>query len=132
MARKPGPTEGSDSGDVLYFDGQCPICNREIDTLRRLADARLEFQDIHQVDDSALSRQALFSQLHLRRSDGTWATGLEANVIAWQHTRWRPLVQVLTWPLFNRIAQVGYSVWLRWYQWQRNKRSQQAGPVQPR
>lgn len=132
MAPEPEPTEKGGSGDVLYFDGQCPICSREIDTLRRLADARLEFQDIHEVDDPAISREALFLQLHLRRRDGSWATGLEANIIAWQHTRWRPLAQVLTWPIFNRFALVGYSAWLRWYQWQRNKRLQRAGPVQSR
>ena len=107
--------------DTLYYDAQCPICSTEINVLKGQADSKLRFVDIHQVNDSA-DKETLFKELHISRADGTWAVGLEANVLAWQHTRWRAFASVLTWPLIRPIANLAYRVWLRWYQWQRKRR----------
>lgn len=107
--------------DTLFFDAQCPICSAEVNSLKEQADSSLSFVDIHEIDESE-DKATLFNELHVQRADGTWAVGLEANILAWQHTRWRSLVSVLKWPVIRPIANLGYRVWLRWYQWQRKRR----------
>ena len=118
-------TQTNDPRDTLFYDGQCPICSAEIKRLKNEADEHLGFVDITEADDLPLERDQLFSELHMLREDGQWVAGLEANVLAWQHTRWRWLAGVLLWPGIRFFAQAGYRLWLRWYQRQRANRLQQ-------
>ena len=101
--------------DTLYFDGACPLCRAEIDKLRRFSRGRIRLQNIHELDgdDAALDKALLLSRLHLRTADGTWITGLAANVRAWRHTPFRWLWQVLEWPLVNRVSHWCYERWLQ-------------------
>ena len=100
--------------DTLFYDGQCPLCSKEIATLRRLETGNLDFADIHVQDTEKATlpeSEALLRRLHLRTGDGKWVTGLHATVRAWSHTRlgflFRPLLWPLVYPLANRI----YSSW---------------------
>ncbi|GGY72682.1 thiol-disulfide oxidoreductase DCC family protein [Marinobacter zhanjiangensis] len=100
--------------DMLFYDGQCPLCRREVNTLRRLERGGLGFVDIHrQPDDGPLApgREALLRRLHLVTADGTWHIGLDATVRAWSHTPAGWLFRPLTWPLFRPLAQVVYERW---------------------
>jgi predicted DCC family thiol-disulfide oxidoreductase YuxK len=108
--------------DTLFYDGQCPICNAEITRLEAAVDEELICVDIHSVASTPVDRQTLFSQLHLLRSDGELLVGLEANVAAWQHTKWRVLASFLLWPVIRWFAELAYQGWLIWYQRQRAKR----------
>jgi len=96
----------------LYFDGTCPLCSREISTLKRLTKGRIEFVDIHQTNDVYLPRkQTLLKRLHLRKSDGEWLTGLDANVYAWSMTPYGIFFKILRmWP-FRGIADAIYNRW---------------------
>lgn len=100
--------------DLLFYDGQCPLCRREIDTLRRLERGGLGFVDIHQQPEHsplAPDREALLRRLHLVTADGTWYTGLDATVRAWSHTAPGWLFRPLTWPLFRPLARHVYERW---------------------
>ena len=100
--------------DTLFYDGQCPLCRREIATLRRLQDGGLEFADIHeQVETATLhpSREMLLRRLHLRSNNGAWVTGLRANVRAWSHTRYGFFFRPLLWPGLFFIATSVYERW---------------------
>ena len=72
--------------DVLYYDGSCPLCQREMSHLARLKSDWLELRDIHDLpsSDDLPDKAALLQSLHLRR-DGNWVTGLDANIAAWQY-----------------------------------------------
>lgn len=103
---------------TLYFDGDCPLCAREIKLLRRRAScARLLFVDISDpafdAQSLGVSLDAMGAALHARFSDGTWVTGLDATL--WSRRAagmgiwaaplsWRPLR-----PLFN----LGYRMFAR-------------------
>jgi predicted DCC family thiol-disulfide oxidoreductase YuxK len=96
--------------DTLYYDGQCPLCSKEIATLRRLETGNLAFADIHTQDNSKEllpDREALLRRLHLLTGDGDWLIGLEATVRAWSHTKlgflFRPLLWPLVYPLVSRV-----------------------------
>jgi len=108
--------------DTLFYDGQCPICNAEIARLEAHVDDNLVCVDIHSEASVPIDRQALFSQLHLLKADGELLVGLEANVAAWQHTKWRVLASILLWPVIRWFAKLAYRGWLIWYQRQRAKR----------
>ncbi len=99
--------------DTLYYDGLCSLCSREIRTLKRLQRGGLAFADIHQLvlDSTLPTREALLKLLHLRKADGQWVVGLEANVRAWSHTRWGWLYYPLLWPGLNRVARSIYGRW---------------------
>lgn len=109
--------------DTLFYDGQCPICRAEVTRLEAHVDDAIVCVDIHTAASIPLDKQALFSQLHLLKADGTLLVGLEANVAAWQHTKWRGLANVLLWPVIRWFAELGYQAWLLWYQRQRAKRA---------
>lgn len=100
--------------DTLFYDGRCPLCAKEIGTLRKLQQGNLAFADIHdrKVDDSATpGREALLRRLHLLTGEGNWVVGLPANVRAWSHTRVGFLFKPLLWPLLYPLVSRIYANW---------------------
>jgi predicted DCC family thiol-disulfide oxidoreductase YuxK len=102
--------------DVLYYDGRCPLCRREMVRLARLKDDRLELRDIHTLGEAVdpLFRRALLQQLHLRRADGTWLSGLDANLAAWDHTALGACFRWLRWPGLRAFSDRLYRYWALW------------------
>lgn len=101
---------------TLYYDGQCPLCQREIAKLRRLGDDSLLLADIHSLPhaEGLPDRDTLLRELHFRTTDNRLLTGVDANVAAWQHTRYGLLVRWLRWPLIRPIADAVYRRWAAW------------------
>ena len=108
--------------NTLYFDGQCPVCTKEMCKLEEISDDNIELVDIHKIPANAdatqdqqlnvgPSKEELLKILHLQKPDGSWVRGLDANVMAWQHTKLGWLAKPLRWPL---IAQVADWVYYRW------------------
>ncbi|WP_417706068.1 thiol-disulfide oxidoreductase DCC family protein [Pseudomonas sp.] len=104
---------------TLYYDGDCPLCAREIGMLRRHASPlRLLLVDIAAADFDPLplgvSLSAMQDRLHARWADGEWVLGLDASLWSWEAAglgswvaplRWRPLRPLLEWGyrLFCRL-----------------------------
>jgi predicted DCC family thiol-disulfide oxidoreductase YuxK len=123
--RIPSPAEPGSTGtsaaqpcDTLYFDGQCPLCAAEINRLREERGDRLALADIHGLTAEELAalpdRETLLRTLHLRRADGSWLRGADANVAAWDGTaqgRWLSLLRL---PLLRHAVDVVYSLWAQW------------------
>jgi predicted DCC family thiol-disulfide oxidoreductase YuxK len=66
----------------VFFDGDCPLCRREIDFLqRRDKDGAIRFTDIATPDFDAgeydLSRDDFMAQIRGRTSDGRFVHGVE-------------------------------------------------------
>ena len=104
--------------DTLYFDGQCPVCTKEMFKLEALSDNNIELLDIHSVSpnrrphsDQDPTKEELLKILHLQKPDGSWVRGLDANVLAWQHTKLGWLAKPLRWPLIAQIADWFYYRW---------------------
>lgn len=104
--------------DVLYYDGSCPLCRREMSQLLKLKSEALALQDIHQMpaacdspDQNGLpEKAALLKSLHLRKGD-QWIVGLDANIAAWQYTRIGLLWRWLSLPGVKPIANWCYQLW---------------------
>ena len=74
---------------TVYFDGECPICRREIDLMKVLnRRERLQFIDFsnssYQPTDQRLSQCDLGRVIHARWSDGTIITGVEVFREMWE------------------------------------------------
>lgn len=99
---------------ILYYDGACPLCRREIALVRRLT-RQVDFVDVHGLADeelpSGLNRLAMLRDLHLRRTDGRLEVGLDANIALWQATPLGWLWRILNLPGIRPLAQWGYRRW---------------------
>ena len=101
--------------DTLYYDGRCDLCMREIARLEKLGDGTLALCDIHSVDDDTLpSKDTLLKNLHLRTADNTLLVGVDANVAAWQHTRYGAWFSWMQWPFIKPAADWCYRRWALW------------------
>lgn len=100
--------------DTLFYDGACPLCAREMKHLAKLKRESLDLVDIHGVEitDDMPSKENLLLNLHLRRGD-EWVVGADANVAAWQHTRFGALWAWLRWPLIRSIVDPVYAFWAK-------------------
>jgi predicted DCC family thiol-disulfide oxidoreductase YuxK len=67
--------------DTLFYDGSCPLCAKEIRTLRRLQRGQLIFADIHEQPEGSPqlpSHEDLLRRLHLM----TWTGRLRPFAIS--------------------------------------------------
>ena len=102
-----------EESDILYYDGSCPLCQREMSHLAKLKSEQLVLQDIHALPPGTEGRpdkETLLQNLHLKRGS-EWVVGLEANVAAWQYTRIGFLWRWLSWPLVKPVASWCYRQW---------------------
>jgi len=95
---------------VLYFDGNCPVCAKEMFLLNKLKNSQLELVDLWQADVE-IPQDDLLRILHLRTATGEWKKGLDANVAAWRHTPIGFLFMPLRWPGIRNIADRIYFRW---------------------
>ena len=101
---------------TLYYDGACPLCSREMDTLRRCASNDLLLVDIHDLpvlNHTNIDKHALLQTLHIQTADGEWVKGISANVLAWQYTKYGVFFRWLEWPFIKSVARFVYTYWAK-------------------
>lgn len=104
---------------VLYFDGACPVCAREITHYRKQAGS----ENFAWVDASScplevlgpdLSRADALARLHLRHPDGSLVSGAEAFVGVWQGLKaWAWLARLFNSRPAVMALDVAYRLFLR-------------------
>ena len=104
---------------TLYFDGECPLCAREIRILRaRAIPDRLQFVDISDEAFDAgtlgFTREHMESSLHARFEDGTWVKGLDATLWSWRAAGLGAWAAPLSWRLTRPLLNIGYRLFCRW------------------
>jgi predicted DCC family thiol-disulfide oxidoreductase YuxK len=97
--------------ETLYYDGQCPLCNAEMSRLGAYEPTQLKLVDIHQVEMDELTKHRMLKVLHLETADGTFKTGIEANIAAWEHTRWGFAWRWLRLPVIRWLGGIVYNAW---------------------
>ena len=78
---------------LVWFDGGCPLCRREIALMRRLDRRRaITFLDVTRDDTACpIDRAALLARFHARE-DGRTLSGAAAFAAMWRAIPWlRPL-----------------------------------------
>ncbi len=107
-----------DTRTQIYFDGGCPVCSREIATYRRAKGAEgVCFVDVTQPDAAlapGLSREAALARMHVRRPDGSLASGAAAFAALWSALPgWAWLGRIASLPGIAQLLELGYSGFLR-------------------
>ncbi len=103
---------------TLYFDGECPLCAREIKLLRKHSTAeRLLLVDISSAGFDAaawgFTLEQMHASLHARFADGTWVTGLDATLWSWRAAGLGAWVAPLAWRPLRPLLIVGYNLFCR-------------------
>lgn len=100
---------------VVWFDGACPLCRREIAVMRRLDRAgRISFIDASDPGASCpLDRAAMLARFHAMEG-GVILSGAAAFAAMWRAIPLlRPLGLAARWPLAARLLEWGYVRFLR-------------------
>jgi predicted DCC family thiol-disulfide oxidoreductase YuxK len=99
---------------TIYYDGLCYLCSREIDHYRKQSGSdALRFLDITAPDFDANAEGVdpvqVHKVMHVRRQDGTLATGVNAFIEIWKvlpKYNWAARLAVRSLP--NLVLNVGY------------------------
>ncbi len=102
----------------VYFDGDCPLCRREIALLRRLdRRGRIAFEDIAApgFDPAPLgrTRDELMASIHGRLPDGTWVEGVEVFRRLYAAVGLGPVVALSRLPGVSSALDVAYRLFAR-------------------
>ncbi|MEM9098972.1 MAG: DUF393 domain-containing protein [Pseudomonadota bacterium] len=76
----------SRAAKTVYFDGGCPVCQREINWYRSWRGAeRIDWVDLTQDEiDPSLDRCALMARFTVERGDGSQASGAAGFIAMWR------------------------------------------------
>lgn len=96
---------------ILFYDGQCPLCAKEIKLLSRWKSNRLSLVDLHKQTDLPSNKNEMLSVLHYQTENGDYLMGLDASVAAWSHTRIGFLLRPLRWLFIKPLADRLYKFW---------------------
>ncbi len=103
---------------TIFFDGDCPICAKEINALRaRDSKQRLKFENIHAADfvyrypyiDIVKADRVLHGQL----ADGSMIYGLDVTAKAWSLVDAHSWIQMLRWPVIRWFSDLSYRLFAR-------------------
>jgi predicted DCC family thiol-disulfide oxidoreductase YuxK len=97
----------------VFYDGDCPLCMREIRMLTRKDRAeRIQFTDIaaptFNAEKLGTTYAALMARIQGRLADGTWIDGVEVFRQLYSAIGWTRLVAVTRWPLIRHVLSLGY------------------------
>jgi len=107
----------------IFYDGSCLVCSSEIASYRRNNPRnRLKFIDIRgegfQAEDHGRSLDEFLAALHVRDTQGRFATGVDAFLLIWRAypggSRYRLLAAAIDLPGIKHLARCGYAVFARY------------------
>ncbi len=103
----------------VFFDGDCPLCLREIRMLQRLDRRRqnIRFTDIAGPEFDAgswgIEWSVLMSEMHGRLPDGQWISGVEVFRRLYAAVGFGSLVRLSRLPGIRQLLDLGYRVFAR-------------------
>ena len=103
---------------TVYFDGDCPICRREIDLMKIFnRKNHLKFIDFaassYLPEEHGLSPCDLGQVIHARWADGTLITGVEVFREMWEAIGLRALARLARRPMINKLLVRAYDWFAR-------------------
>ena len=103
---------------TVLFDGGCPLCLREVNTLQRLDNGRqkLAFVDINQTDYNpslhrGISYRQAMGRIHAIAADGEVVTDVAVFRRAYGLVGWGWLYAPTCWPLVGPVVDALYGWW---------------------
>ncbi|MCP9838567.1 DUF393 domain-containing protein [Cyanobium sp. N.Huapi 1H5] len=106
---------------TLLFDGGCPLCLREVNTLRRRDQGvgRLAFVDVNDpaydpARHGGITYAEAMGRMHALRSDGEVIRDVEVFRQAYGLVGLGWLYAPTGWPLLRPLVEALYGLWARW------------------
>lgn len=99
----------------VFFDGECPLCTKEIDLVRRLdRRSRVRFVDIAAPSFDAVARvgrthDELMARIHARLPDGNLVEGVEVFRLMYAAVGLGPLVALTRLPGITQLLDASYT-----------------------
>lgn len=107
--------DSAGAGFAIYYDGDCPLCVREINLLRRVdRHGRAQWIDIAASDFAAPAdkpRPELMARIHGRTRAGEWVEGMEALRGLYSEIGWGYVMAPTKWPVLRPMFDAMY----RWF-----------------
>ena len=102
----------------VFYDGDCPLCMREIRMLQRKdRAARIEFTNIAAADFDAAAYGTTYADLMARirgrLPDGTWIEGVEVFRQLYAAIGWRTAVALSRLPGISHLLRLGYALFAK-------------------
>lgn len=102
----------------VFYDGDCPLCCREIKLLRRLdRGKRIQFTDIAtETFDPAThgkSISELMDEIHGRLPNGQWIIGVEVFRQLYTAVGFSPVVWLTRLPPISQLLDFGYRIFAK-------------------
>lgn len=102
----------------VFYDGDCPLCRREINLLQRWDKKdRIRFTNIASPDfspvDLNLTHDQMMAEIYGRLPDGELIKGVEVFRRLYSAVGFGPLVAISRLPILSHILRFGYSVFAR-------------------
>lgn len=102
----------------VFYDGDCPLCLREIKLLRWMdRRQRIRFTDIAAADfvaaDYGKSMSEFMEQIQGRLPSGQWLVGVEVFRRLYAAIGFGPLVWITRLPLLSQLCDIGYRVFAK-------------------
>jgi len=114
------PDPAQPARPVVFFDGACPLCRREIAHYRRV-DRTGRVRWIDAASDTGalavygLSREQAMAELHVQDGAGRWHRGIDAFVVIWSRLpAYRWLARVASVPGLHQVLSFAYRHFARW------------------
>ncbi len=102
----------------VFYDGDCPLCMREIRMLMRKDRAeRIEFTNIAAADFDATAygttQADLMARIRGRRPDGSWIDGVEVFRQLYKAVGFGWIVAITRLPVISQLLSVGYHLFAK-------------------
>lgn len=115
---QPNPAAAPAYDIEVFYDGDCPLCLREINMLRRKDQAgRIRFTNIADVSfreaEIGKTYDELMQRIHGRLPDGTWIEGVEVFRRLYKAVGFGPLVALTRLPIISQLLDLGYVLFAR-------------------
>ncbi|OXE36310.1 MAG: thiol-disulfide oxidoreductase [Phenylobacterium zucineum] len=99
---------------TVWYDGDCPLCVREIALIRRLDwEKRIEFENLTLGGVCPVDRAILLARFHAREGQGPLLSGAAAFAAMWRMTPLlRPFGLAAKWPPILWGLELAYRLFL--------------------
>ena len=104
----------------VFYDGKCPLCNKEIMHYQKLDnDGIFDWVDINENKDvlesynlDYIETQKIF---HVIDKEGNFQRGVDGFMVIWRETKyWKILYFIIKLPLIKALADIAYKYFAIW------------------